>query len=159
MVSLSQHGLLPGDACCLLFKRFHSSLIWLVYPLMIGPHSQAKEYVLQSVQVPQEIQGYSIQEGQRLEAGPGCSSLRLQAVRLRWSDQAHLQKEGQADKEDHPETRVHQVQGQKMQASRQMQDLRAGCRSHQEQGWPPLLSHLTLLVKPPPTGYEISFLE
>ena len=120
--------------------------------MMIGSHSQDKEHILQSVQVPQKIQGYSIQEGQGLQAGSGRSSLRCQAVRFRWSDQAHLQKEGQADEEDHTQTRVLQMQGQTMQTSRQMQDLRPGCRPIQEQGRSPLLSHLTLLVKPPPTG-------
>ena len=64
------------------------------------------------MQETQEFQGYSIQEGQGLEAGPGCAPLSLQTVRLRWSDQAYIQEEGEADQEDHPQARVPRDQGQ-----------------------------------------------
>ena len=101
------------------------------------------------MQETQEFQGYSIQEGQGLEAGPGCAPLSLQTVRLRWSDQAYIQEEGQADQEDHPQARVPRDQGQAFATYWKMQDIHSRKGPIEEQVRSPLLSHLTLLVKHP----------
>ena len=127
--------------------------------LVIGAHSQDYDDLLQSLQNSSKIQGYSIQERQGLQTGSGSASLRCQVVRIRRPDQAHLQEEGQANQEDHPQTRLPKDQGRPIESHRQMQDFRARRRSHQEQGRPPLLSHLTLLVKHSLTGTEMSYVE
>merc|ERR1711997_354989 len=111
-----------------------------------GAHSQDYDDLLQSLQGPQKIQGYSIQERKGLQTGSGSASLRCQVVWIRRPDQAHLQKEGQANQEDHPQTRLPQDQGRSIESPRR--------RSHQEQGRSPLLSHLTLPVKHSLTGTE-----
>jgi hypothetical protein len=137
MVSL-KHGLLA---------RTVQVISFLIPFVTIGAYSQDEEHVLQKVQDALEIQGFSIQEGQGFETSSGRKTLRSQAVRLRWSDQAYLQKEGQADQEGHPQDRVHQVQGQKMQGHWTLQVFRPRCRSHQGKGRSHVLSHLKLLVK------------
>ena len=73
------------------------------------------------MQDPHGAQGHSIQKGQGKQGRPGKKTLRQEAVRIRRTNQAHLQKEGQNHQENHPQIVVQQVQEKEMYRRRQSQ--------------------------------------
>jgi hypothetical protein len=70
-------------------------LIKLILLFLIdGCDSQDQEDLLPQVPYPRRTQGGSVQEGQGEQGCPGSTQIRSQTIRIRRSDQAHLQKEG-----------------------------------------------------------------
>merc|ERR1712227_773934 len=92
-----------------------------------GQRPQDPPHVLQGKAVPQahSPQGHPVQDGQGLAFRSGKASLRQEAVRIRWSDQARLPQEGQDDQEGRPPARVHRLQVQDADGSQALQALRA----------------------------------
>ena len=80
------------------------------FDVFAGTHSKNKEHILQQVLKAHAPQGLAVQEGHGLADQTGQAPLRLQAEGLRWTDQAHLQEEGEADQEDHNQVRVLDLQ-------------------------------------------------
>ena len=108
----------------------------------VGTHSKIKENLLQQVPEARAPQGFAVQERSRLSAQTGQAPLRLQAEGLRWTDQANLQKEGEADQEDHNQIRVHQMQETSSPGLEEMQIIRHGKEGHLQQGRSYILSTL-----------------
>lgn len=76
-----------------------------------GKHTETKAHILQGreLQEAHAPQSDPVQEGQGVDILTGSSPLRSQAEGLRWSDQAHLQEEGQDHQEDCASYGVHCV--------------------------------------------------
>ena len=72
----------------------------------------------------QPPQGDAVQEGQGLVGSSGKASLRPQAIRLWWSDQARLPQEGKDHEEGCPPSRMYRLQVQGTTAIEAMQAVR-----------------------------------
>lgn len=59
-----------------------------------GECTKTTSHFLQEMQVPQIAQSDTVQEVEGTFSGPRQTSLRSETARFRWSNQAHLQKEG-----------------------------------------------------------------
>lgn len=68
---------------------------------VLGAYGQDPQNPLHEMQEAHCSQGDSVQKGQGLQARPRKEAIRYEAEGIRWSDQTHLQKEGQADQEGH----------------------------------------------------------
>jgi hypothetical protein len=77
-------------------------LIYINYKIIInGGHSEDKKNILQQMPDPYCAQGDSVQEGKGKQGCPRKKTLRQEAIRLRWTNQTHFQKESQNNKENH----------------------------------------------------------
>merc|ERR1712076_154204 len=79
-------------------KKGNNTLAY--YCTQDGKRTKGTKNVLPGDAQAPELQGDSVQEGQGVAVLPGSSTLQPKAVRVWWSDQAHLPQEGKDHQED-----------------------------------------------------------